>query len=153
MDWNNREDVRKYHREYSARRRTNPETRARIAELARVRRSKLTPEQKRELWKKSALYIKNNPGKASAYYRKYRLKFEYGLTLENYDKMSLAQDGNCAICGGKNKLHGKLAVDHCHKTKKVRGLLCHNCNLGLGNFHESISKLESAICYLKTHCS
>jgi len=65
------------------------------------------------------------------------------------------QNGKCAICGNheiaihnvtKNKQN--LAVDHCHKNGKIRGLLCQDCNRGIGLFHEDISRLEKAIKYL-----
>lgn len=69
-------------------------------------------------------YLKNSE-------RKNRLKRTYGLTLKQYDKMVEDQDGVCAICGSVNENGHRLAVDHNHKTGKVRGLLCRKCNLGL----------------------
>jgi hypothetical protein len=75
----------------------------------------------------------------------------YGLTVSQYDEMLAAQDDCCAICGtlailcaGKGDLH----VDHDHKTKKVRGLLCHHCNTGLGLFQDNPLILKSATAYL-----
>lgn len=85
----------------------------------------------------------------------YTMKTRFGLTkdqiLEMYDKTK----GNCEICGIHfTKMTGrknKLNIDHCHKTNKVRGLLCHNCNLGLGNFRDDILILIKAIKYLQIH--
>ncbi len=84
-----------------------------------------------------------------------RLNKSFGITLNEYYKMFDDQLGLCKICGlpesskttsGAIKM---LAVDHCHKTLKVRGLLCQKCNVSLGNFKDDISILESAINYLK----
>lgn len=81
----------------------------------------------------------------------------YGITLDQYNEMSVQQDHKCKICKkpetAKSSLRKdgsyNLAVDHCHKTGKVRGLLCQKCNGGLGQFHDSIQNLYSAIEYLK----
>jgi hypothetical protein len=59
-----------------------------------------------------------------------------------------AQDHKCKICKMKADLHNELCVDHCHKTGKVRGLLCRQCNTGLGNFRDNTELLKSAIKYL-----
>jgi len=60
------------------------------------------------------------------------------------------QEHKCAICLTSDvDLEKLLAVDHCHTTGKVRGLLCSNCNLALGNFKDNITNLEQAIKYLK----
>ena len=77
------------------------------------------------------------------------LKRNYGISLADYDKMYEEQEGKCKICGtvysgGKGRFH----VDHCHTTKKVRGLLCHNCNRGLGYFKDSKDSLLEAVRYL-----
>lgn len=88
-------------------------------------------------------------GKASAY-----LQREYGISIMDYWNMWHNQEGVCAICkkeGFKMKEHHNLllVVDHCHTSGKVRGLLCHNCNRGLGLLKDSIKNLESAKDYLE----
>lgn len=87
-----------------------------------------------------------------------RLKRLFGLTQDEYDHMEKEQDYKCAICKQPetlkdNKQLGirKLAVDHCHDTKEIRGLLCFNCNIGIGKFKDSIQELEKAILYLKKY--
>ena len=69
--------------------------------------------------------------------RVYRYKKRYGITIDDYDAMFQQQGGVCAICGKpeiKTNQYGvkRLSVDHCHKTKRVRGLLCVVCNTRLG---------------------
>ena len=76
------------------------------------------------------------------------MKNRYGVTLEQYDKMFEGQNGVCAICGGINKSDRRLAIDHNHETGKIRGLLCSNCNTGIGMLKENINILCSAISYL-----
>lgn len=80
--------------------------------------------------------------------RRSRLKTSYGLTIEQYDEMLATQNGVCAICkrGSSNKKH--LHVDHCHATGKVRGLLCHYCNIGIGYFQDDPNTLQRCILYL-----
>lgn len=75
------------------------------------------------------------------------LKRKYGITIEEYEVMLAKQNGKCAICG---QVAGKknLAVDHCHDTLKIRGILCENCNRGIGMFKHETKRLESAISYL-----
>ena len=78
--------------------------------------------------------------------RKDNLKYRYGITEEQYDQMLEKQNHTCAICNEKPK--GNLAVDHCHTTGKVRGLLCANCNKGLGMFKEDENRMKKAMQYL-----
>lgn len=76
---------------------------------------------------------------------------QWGLTIEDEARMIVAQAGRCPIC--KREFHEfkrKPAVDHCHVTERIRGLLCSNCNLGLGYFEDDIERFEAAIGYLKT---
>lgn len=68
--------------------------------------------------------------------------------------MYVAQDGLCAICGnpqipGEGSSTKQLHVDHDHQTGKVRGLLCNQCNPGLGYFQDDISRLIAAVKYLE----
>ena len=72
---------------------------------------------------------------------------QYGLTIQQYNRIWWRQKGKCAVCGKKKR----LVVDHNHKTNKVRGLLCNKCNSGLGLFDDSTKKLSQAIKYL-TSC-
>jgi len=81
------------------------------------------------------------------YYKKYWPGTTTKEALERYETLKKAQKGLCAIC--KQTPKTVLAVDHCHLTGKVRGLLCHQCNLGLGNFKDDEVKLQNAINYLK----
>ena len=77
-----------------------------------------------------------------------RLKARYGITLETYNDMLFEQDGVCKICKGKNNSKQSLAVDHCHKTGKIRGLLCSPCNIMLGHSKDNKLTLQEAIMYL-----
>ena len=77
------------------------------------------------------------------------LKRKYGITLEQYDEMLEAQNGQCLICEKSQPNNdGFLCVDHDHSTKEVRGLLCRKCNLALGNFLDSADLLKKALEYL-----
>lgn len=83
------------------------------------------------------------PAKRESY-----LKRVYGLTLNQYDEMLMAQNGLCAICGGKERNDELLAIDHNHVTGEVRGLLCRLCNASLGGFGDDPNILAKAITYL-----
>lgn len=82
--------------------------------------------------------------------RDYLLRARYGIDREFYEYLLRKQGGKCAIC--ENVLGTKdghrLAVDHCHKTKKVRGLLCKPCNNAIGLFRENLKIMKNAIKYL-----
>lgn len=97
---------------------------------------------------RSKEWAKNNPDKRFNAY----LKRNYSITLEDYYKMEEDQEGKCKICGTADTSKGKgkrLFVDHCHITGNVRGLLCHNCNAGIGHFFDNIISMEKAIQYIK----
>jgi hypothetical protein len=76
--------------------------------------------------KAKPLSARAKKARARATARRRHLLVTYGITQEQYDTMFEAQGGVCAICGGKRRY--LLAVDHCHKTGRVRGLLCKLCN-------------------------
>ena len=86
------------------------------------------------------------------YYRNRSLVGRYGITLQEYNEMLIDQDYSCKVCKVHEKYNDcgrQLAVDHCHDTGKVRGLLCQKCNVGLGLFRDNISFLAEAIKYLE----
>ena len=78
-------------------------------------------------------------------------QYLYGVAPTEYDKMLAEQENACAICrrpewGGKT---GAPHVDHRHDSKVIRGLLCGNCNNGLGNFGDDPARLRAAAAYLE----
>jgi hypothetical protein len=78
------------------------------------------------------------------------LKNKYGITGEQFEQMLIAQNNKCKICQSTDPgPKGVFAVDHCHRTNKVRGLLCYLCNIGLGSFRDNVDFLNSAVTYLK----
>lgn len=79
------------------------------------------------------------------------LRHHYGVEIGTYARMLAEQNGQCAICGITDPglpRYTRFHLDHCHDSKKIRGLLCHNCNVGLGHFFNSPDLLTKAIRYL-----
>lgn len=75
-----------------------------------------------------------------------QLKVNYGIGLDEYNKMLAGQGGACAICSEPQT--ETLCVDHCHSTGKIRGLLCRKCNTGLGCYKDNADLMRLAIRYL-----
>ena len=75
----------------------------------------------------------------------------YRITLEDYDMMLEDQNYQCAVCSDPAKVGKHLCVDHCHVTDKVRGLLCHSCNLALGKLSDTPEIAQRAADYLLHH--
>lgn len=137
-----KEQISKYNKEYFAR--------PKVIARAKIRNAR--PERKavRKKYKQSEAGKKANlkyqrTNKAKKIQNRIRLKSRYGITLEDYEEMYKKQKGKCAICGIKKD---KLNIDHCHNTRKVRGLLCGSCNRGLGLLKDNIEFLNNAIKYL-----
>lgn len=102
---------------------------------------KINYEKNRENWIK----------RSSKAVRKLNLKKRYRLTEEDYIGKLREQSSCCGICNKHiDKLTKKLAVDHDHKTGRVRALLCHKCNMGLGCYNDDVDLLQTAIEYLKS---
>ena len=108
---------------------------------------------------KAREYVRENPERARLQRRKYYVENRerllhkqrlerVGLTESDYDHMIVDQKGVCAICKQTNRGR-QLIPDHCHQTMIVRGLLCHNCNVGIGLLKDSAEILESALLYLQ----
>lgn len=100
----------------------------------------------------SKKWQRRNPDATKRNSKNQNLKWNYGITLDHFNKMCLEQGDTCAICKKDNSQFTKtLFVDHCHKTGKIRGLLCKKCNSGLGFLGETVEDLERAIEYLKKY--
>lgn len=108
--------------------------------------NQFTPRTARQTYCSSACGEK---GRVKNYYLR-----TYGLEREEVEELLSKCGHKCQICGGEgfimngSRHKAKLVVDHDHKTGKVRGMLCHNCNRGLGLFSDSVDNMQRAIAYL-----
>lgn len=98
----------------------------------------------------------NQGGKEKQKQRSFKNNLKkYGITPENYQELFKRQNGCCAICKSSEvsttRRAYNLFVDHDHETGKVRGLLCHHCNAGLGQFKDKTESLQKAIEYLNAN--
>lgn len=143
--------------------------RLRCKECTHIRRIEYYYRNREENIKKSSEWKKQNREHCNALERENRKKNldltrdkescrKKGMTLELYYSMCNEQNNLCAICGNKETrktrsgdISKRLSIDHCHKTNFIRGLLCHDCNTGIGKFRDDIDRLQSAINYLKKH--
>lgn len=118
-------------------------------------------DEKKEYNKKNRIYYENNKEKKAVLakrrresdpisYRNRGYKYKYGISIIEYDKILESQNNACAICKTpQSDLNYSLAVDHCHDTNKVRGLLCRHCNLAIGYFKDNINVIQNSIYYLE----
>ena len=90
--------------------------------------------------------------------RRQNIKAKYGITMEQFVKMYENQNGLCKICdrememfSTRDRMHDIANIDHCHKTKEIRALLCNYCNTGLGKFMDDADLLVKASNYLKKY--
>ena len=130
-------------------------------------------KKKRDEYNKQ--WQKDNPEKVSEYQKQYRkdnlekvrgyekqwrqnnpkhkkifdLRKKYNLSYEGWLQMWEVQDGKCAICGNSFTKPSDAQVDHDHRTGKIRGLLCHKCNSGMGYFNDNPQIIIKVIKYLK----
>lgn len=133
----------------------NPENRDRKNELARM--SAKSPH--RRLKKKKYTDARNATLEAKVKARDRDLRRAYGVSYEDVCRMYSEQEGRCKICeivmtSVDPSIKRSLLtphVDHDHESGKVRGLLCGQCNVGLGNFKEDATVLSKAITYLNSH--
>lgn len=108
--------------------------------------------EKYKAW--AAAHIEKN----GAYDGDMRAARRFKISLEEYYSMIDSQGNRCAVCKEYETrvINGKfcrLCVDHDHKTGKIRGLLCHDCNTALGKFEDNVERIRSAIEYLNKHKS
>src|SRR3990167_292412 len=133
----NREKIKDYRRKTADRR-----------NAARRKQYASNPKMREQYKKQAKEWQAKNPRK-----RLDQRMRRYGITASEYERLFEIQCGKCAICKIPNcgdSRGGRFHVDHCHATKRVRGLLCTNCNLGIGKFHDDPIRLEQAAMYLRT---
>jgi len=103
-------------------------------------------KNRKHLNTKNKLWRKTNREKIKAQKR----KAKFGISEIEFNTMLSNQNFSCAICGlHKDKFYRNFNVDHCHKTGKIRGLLCNTCNQGLGLLKDDKDLLTKAISYLE----
>lgn len=97
--------------------------------------------------------LPKNPEKARAHNRRMTLRRYYGMSVEDYDALLIAQKGVCAVCGSPEPSGRKkyLCVDHDHVTGAIRGLLCGRCNVAVGFLRDDPDRAVRLIEYLRTH--
>jgi hypothetical protein len=110
-----------------------------------------TAEQRKKATEYQKAYRLKNLEKVKQDSRVRHIKRKFNLTQEEYNDMLKAQNGVCATCNQKCKTGNHLAVDHDHKTGKIRGLLCKDCNTSLGLLKEDIQILENLKNYIILH--
>lgn len=100
----------------------------------------------------SAKWRKKHPKAHKLSDRKQSLRRLYGITIKEYNELCKQQSYRCAICNiHADNLSQNLAVDHCHKTNEIRGILCTNCNTGIGKLGDNVEGLEKALSYLRNN--
>jgi hypothetical protein len=93
--------------------------------------------------------ILNSKERTAKRHKRSELMKSFGINADQYETMLHEQNHVCAICEKNEICNRDLAVDHCHITKRVRGLLCTNCNMALGKFQDDLQNLLNAVEYLK----
>lgn len=120
---------------------------------------------KKKIYGAKQEWRKNNPSREKGYYARLKrlhpekiekknfqsrvLLSGIDLTFEQYQILKKLYAGKCGICRKPNRSNRDLAIDHCHKTRRVRGMLCGKCNIGLGLLGDDIASLNRALRYLK----
>lgn len=132
-----------YMREYMAKYNRTEEHKAKMREYS-------TSPHGRALGRKRYWSNREEKLKTARNTRLQRVLAIHGVSIETYEAMLERQNGKCKICGEVPKGYRKhLCIDHCHSTGRVRGLLCHTCNAGIGFFRDDVTRLKAAIRYLK----
>lgn len=95
-----------------------------------------------EYWKKNK-HIKKH--KLKQYY----LRSEYNISPEEYNQLLVKQDFKCALCGRHaSEFQRGLAIDHCHETGRIRGMLCMPCNTSLGQLGDTPEAISKVLSYI-----
>lgn len=151
---------REWHRKYREKNRAslNAKRREKYAESPSLRKEnyKLHRQWVEKNRERVRRYLADYVAKNKDKLRNYRIAKKFSISLDDYYSLLESQDGKCAICKNAETARRRsgairaLAVDHDHKTGRIRGLLCSSCNLSIGGLNEDISLLKRAIEYLET---
>ena len=134
----NKDKVKEYHRRYREKHREK--LKERINNWNKKNREKTREIQKR--------YRERHREKIKLKQKKSRIKNKYKHCEGSVEELLKEHKGLCDSCGEQTN---KICVDHCHNSLVIRGLLCNNCNVGIGFFKDDIIKLHKAIKYLEKH--
>lgn len=141
-DKNKEKEWKRNHPEYGK------QWRLKNKESMKIYHSEFYKKNKKEIDRRNIKYYKEHRKEVYLNQRRNALKNSYGLTIEGYEVLVQSQNGKCCIC----LLEKPLVVDHDHETGKIRGLLCHKCNSGIGMMCDDIKIVRMAYEYLKKHC-
>lgn len=117
--------------------------------MEEITRKEYLKRYQRDNKERLSQYKKQYSKANKSYGRKNHLISKYKISAKEFEMISIKQANVCKICLGVNNDNRPLYVDHCHKTNKIRGLLCHYCNSMLGMAKDCVSTLEAAIIYLQ----
>ncbi len=142
----NREAVKRYRATHP--KQPTPEQREKKRAQERARYARKIGRPVKTVWG----HFRKDP---QGYHLRWLLEKRYGITLEQYNELVEIQGGRCAICNklptGTNHTSKRLAVDHCHATGAVRGLLCGTCNTTIGMIEDRPELLDRMRRYLSKH--
>lgn len=162
MPYKDPEVRRAYHREYN--KRYWPKYYQKLKrDTDHLERCRINANERRERLKNDPSFIEERRASEARRYQKHRskrlrvardvaLKRKYGISLSEYESMAESQNGRCAICDSLPDKKG-LAVDHCHDSGRVRGLLCNKCNAALGFFRDDPERVGAAMAYLRRNAN
>lgn len=151
MPYADPEKRKAYHKRYHEQWRHREENVQKLRDKARTYQASKPKEKRQTEWRE--WYAKNKETykairaaqreRPKEYARE--IKRQYRLTPEGFQELVRLANGKCEICGVETKPH----VDHCHRSGVVRGMLCRNCNTGIGYLRDRIDLLQNAIRYLR----
>lgn len=144
----------------------NPQSINQFYKLSNKKPNEFRGKCKSCIEEQAKIYRKNNPNKRKEIIQRYRNKYpekaharrlkcywphlNTNEILNEYQLLILKYNNKCALCKvDQSQLKVKLNIDHNHKTGQIRGLLCNNCNRGIGHLQENLETIQNALNYLK----
>ena len=141
-------DRKEYLKKYNAK--YNLEHKEELKPIHKRLRTKWYQDNKELCLERAKIWQENNPEKVIKIKKGSYLMKKYKITLEEVDKLLIKQNHKCAICGS-SLVETRRCIDHNHETGKVRGILCHRCNIGLGYIEDGEEFVSKCFLYLEEH--